>query len=258
MYYTHISEVTCTDFGKLVLVFEGYAMWTPFFFGQPDPGLFASALTFTVQSWWYFNCRSYIRCALITRFLSAQLMDNVQHLQLQFAACRCQRPISKHAGPHLIFRFIYLSTNATVCFLIFFRTAPLQNETISKRNRTVGLGRRLFCAQVGTRLFGSSQPFRLKTKPHSIPSRTWIGDFGSRRFDLWMGFRLFGLSVFLGACGGAATIDPSVSRSNGQPFRSYKSMFDGNFELMGINFFWAKKVHLSITDCPIILDILSQ
>lgn len=143
-----------------------------FFFGQPDPGLFAPALTFTVQSWWDFNCRSYIRCALITRFLSAQLMDNVQHLQLQFAACRCQRPISKHAGPHLIFRFIYLSTNATVCFLIFFRTAPLQNETISKRNRTVGLGRRLFCAQVGTRLFGSSQPFRLKTKPHSIPSRT--------------------------------------------------------------------------------------
>lgn len=143
-----------------------------FFFGQPDPGLFAPALTFTVQSWWGFNCRSYIRCALITRFLSAQLMDNVQHLQLQFAACRCQRPISKHAGPHLIFRFIYLSTNATVCFLIFFRTAPLQNETISKRNRAVGLGRRLFCAQVGTRLFGSSQPFRLKTKPHSIPSRT--------------------------------------------------------------------------------------
>lgn len=104
------------------------------FFGQPDPGLFASALTFTVQSWWYFNCRSYIRCALITRFLSAQLMDNVQHLQLQFAACRCQRPISKHAGPHLIFRFIYLSTNATVCFLIFFE--PLPSKTKLSRNET--------------------------------------------------------------------------------------------------------------------------
>jgi len=98
---------------------------------------------------------------------------------------------------------IYLSFHERDSLFFTFRPLPSKKrnylEMKPKCERSVGLSPVLRPSWHSTDRIEPTIP--LPAKPDSISNRTWIGDFGSRRLHLWMGFRLFGCMIFWALCG---------------------------------------------------------